>query len=215
MNRPPQHLYYPYEEECFQIILYQTQSALTAALQTHAKALFLTKVRWNSSECSLLEHTEQLVNLLLDLGTQGSVVIPDLIKASCLLSSLETSEKTSVQLLLAEARSHIYGFQEVQDSLNQVGKTHPLSLPVRVSPVPPSPDSSVEIVEPVRIRGDVIYVSSGDDTDEDKPSTPRASATHLKLYPTSALKPSNYPPPEVVLTGRINTNSTEEGDELA
>jgi hypothetical protein len=57
-------------------------------------------------------------------------------------------------------------------------------------------------------------VSSGDDTDEDKPSTPRAPATHLKLYPTSALKPSNYPPPEVVLTGLINTNRTEEGDEL-
>ncbi len=83
---PPLHLYYPYEEECFPIILHQTQSALTAASQTHAKALFLTKVRWDPSECSLLEHTEQLVNLLLDLETQGNVVLPDLIKASCLLS---------------------------------------------------------------------------------------------------------------------------------
>jgi hypothetical protein len=72
-----------------------------------------------------------------------------------------------------------------------------------VSPDFPLPDSSVEVVESVRIRGEVIYVSSGDDTDEDEPSTPRAPATHLKLYPTSALKPSNYPPPEVVLTGPI------------
>jgi hypothetical protein len=174
---PPLHLYYPYEEECFPIILHQTQSALTAASQTHAKALFLTKVRWNSSECSLLEHTEQLVNLLLDLETQGRVVLPDLINASCLLSSLETSTATSVQLLLAEVRAHIYDFQEVQDFLDRIGKTHFPSLPVRVSPDPPSPDSSVGIVESVRIRGEVIYVSSGDDTDEDEPSTARAPAT--------------------------------------
>jgi hypothetical protein len=66
----------------------------------------------------------------------------------------------------------------------------------------------------VRIRGEIINVSSGEDTDEDEPSTPRAPATHLKLYPSSALKPSNYPPPEVVLTGPINTHSLEEGDEL-
>jgi hypothetical protein len=68
------------------------------------------------SECSL--------NLLLDLETQGSVFIPDLVKAFCLLSSLETSKDTSVQLLLAEARAHIYGFQEVQNSFNQVGRTY-------------------------------------------------------------------------------------------
>jgi hypothetical protein len=54
---PPLYLYYLYEEECFPIILHQTQSALTAASQTHAKALFLTKVRWDPSECSLLKHT--------------------------------------------------------------------------------------------------------------------------------------------------------------
>jgi hypothetical protein len=66
---PPFHLYYPYEEEYFPIILHQTQSALTAASKIHAKALFLTKVRWDSSECSLLEHIEQLVNLLSDLET--------------------------------------------------------------------------------------------------------------------------------------------------
>jgi hypothetical protein len=124
------------------------------------------------------------------------------------------SKETSVQLLLTEARTHIYGFHEVQDSLNQTGKTYSSRLPVRVSPTQPSPNSSVEIVEPMRVRGEVIYVSSGDDTDEDEPSNPRAPATHLKLYPTSALKPSNYPPPEVVLTGPINTHSTDEGDEF-
>jgi hypothetical protein len=171
-------------------------------------------VRWDPSESSLLEHTEQLVNLLLDLEIQGSVVIPDLIKASCLLSSLETSDETSIQYLLIETSAHIYGFQEVRDSLNQIGKTYSSPLPLRVSPAPPSPDSFVQIVEPTRIREEVIYVSSGDDTNEDEPSTPRAPATHLKLYPASALKPSNYPPPEVVLTGPINTHSTEEGDEL-
>ncbi len=65
---PPLHLYYPYEEECFPIILHQTQSTLTAASQTHAKAIFLTKVKWDPSECSLLEHTEQLVSLLSGSG---------------------------------------------------------------------------------------------------------------------------------------------------
>jgi hypothetical protein len=140
---PPLHLYYPYEEECFPIILHQTQSALTAASQTHAKALFLTKVRWDPSECSLLKHTEQLVNLLLDLETQGSVVLPDLIKASCLLRSLETSKATPVQLLLIKARAHVYNFQEVQDSLvDQISKSHFPSPPTRVSPDPPSPGLS-------------------------------------------------------------------------
>ncbi len=211
---PPLHLYYPYEEECFPIIIHLTQSALTAASQTHAKALFLTKVRWDPSECSLLEHTVQLVSLLSDLEIQGSVAIPDLIKASCLLRSLETCKVTPVQLLLTKARAHVYDFQEVQDSLNQIGNSHFPSLSARVSPDPPSPDSSVEIIESVRIHGEVTYVSSGEDTDEDEPSTPRTPATHLKLHPTSVLKPSNYPPPEVVLTGPINTHSTEEGDEL-
>jgi hypothetical protein len=169
-------------------------------------------VRWDPSECSLLEHTEQLVNLLLDLETQGSVALPDLIKASCLLRSIETSEAAPIRLLLTEARAHVYEFQEVRDSLERIGKTRFPFLPVRVSPDPPSPDSSVEVVESVRTRGEVIYVSSGEDTDEDEPSAPKAPATHLKLYPISALKPSDYPPPEVVLTGPINTNSTEEGD---
>jgi hypothetical protein len=136
---PPLHLYYPYEEECFPIILHQTQSALTAASQTHAKVLFLTKVRWDTSECGLLKHTEQLVNLLLDLETHRSVVIPDPIKATCLLSSPETCNATSVQLLLAEARAHIYGFSrgsrfsqsDRQDSLPLPSCSRHLILPHR------------------------------------------------------------------------------------
>ncbi len=79
------------------------------AQQTHAKATFITEVGWNPSEYSLPEHLNLMMGLFESLDDKG-VIIPDLLRASCLLSSAaEKSGEGFLTHVISDANLNSYG----------------------------------------------------------------------------------------------------------
>jgi hypothetical protein len=97
-------------------ILHQTQRALVNAKQTHAKATFITEVAWNPSEHDRPDHLYRMMGLLASLNDKG-VIIPDLIRAACLLSSVEKSGEDFLTHIISDAKSNAHGVDIVLRTL--------------------------------------------------------------------------------------------------
>ncbi len=77
------------------------------AKRTHAKATFITKVAWNPSEHDLPDHLYRMMGLFTSLNDNG-VIIPDLIRAACLLSSVEKSGEDVLTHIISDAKSNAH-----------------------------------------------------------------------------------------------------------
>jgi hypothetical protein len=86
------------------------------AKRTHAKATFITKVAWNPSEHDLPDHLYRMMGLFASLNDNG-VIIPDLIRAACLLSSVEKSGEDFLDHIISDAKSNAHGVDIVLRTL--------------------------------------------------------------------------------------------------
>ncbi len=114
---PSAHLpTYPAEEVRMLVILHQTKRALVDAKQTHAKATFITEVAWNPSEHDLPDHLYRMMGLFASLNDKG-VIIPDLIRAACLLSSVEKSGEDFLTHVISDNKLNAHGVDIVLRTL--------------------------------------------------------------------------------------------------
>ncbi len=118
IDQSAQLLTYPAEEVRMLVILHQTQRALVDAKQTHAKAIFITEVGWNPSEHDLPDHLYRMMGLFGSLNDNG-VIIPDLIRAACLLRSVEKSGEDFLTPVISDAKLNAYGVDIVLTSCLQ------------------------------------------------------------------------------------------------